>query len=48
MSSVQFINPKADYLKSSQALTMNINASKGLEEVLLSNIGPQGTNKMLV
>lgn len=48
MSSVQLINPKADVLKKSQALTMNINAAKGLMEVLRSNIGPKGTNKMLV
>lgn len=48
MSSIQFINSKADYLKKGQALTMNINASRGLQEVLISNIGPQGTNKMLV
>lgn len=48
MSSLQLINPKADQLRKAQVLTLNINASKGLQEVLLSNIGPQGTNKMLV
>ena len=48
MSSIQLINPKADRLYKSQALTMNINASKGLQEVLRTNIGPSGTNKMLV
>lgn len=46
MSSVQFINPKADYLRSGQALTMNINGASGLKEVLISNLGPQGTNKV--
>ena len=30
------------------ALNMNINASKGLSEVLKTNIGPKGTLKMLV
>jgi T-complex protein 1 subunit zeta len=48
MASIQLINPKADRLYKSQALTMNINASKGLQEVLRTNLGPSGTNKMLV
>lgn len=48
MSSLQYINPKADLLRKSSALNMNINASKGLQEVLKSNIGPKGTLKMLV
>jgi len=48
MSSIQLINPKADRLFKNQALTMNINAAKGLQEVLRTNIGPNGTNKMLV
>ena len=48
MSSIQMINPKADRLQKSQALTMNINAANGLKEVLNSNIGPKGTYKMLV
>jgi len=48
MSSLQFINSKADQLKKLGALTMNINAAKGLMEVLKSNIGPKGTLKMLV
>ena len=43
MSNVQYINPKADLLKKGQALTMNINAGKDLQEVLKSNTGPQGT-----
>ena len=42
------INPKADRLFKSQALTMNINAAKGIQEVLKGSIGPKGTNKMLV
>lgn len=48
MSSVQLINSKADVLKKQAALNMNINAAKGLQEVLKSNIGPKGTLKMLV
>jgi T-complex protein 1 subunit zeta len=48
MSSLQIVNPKADLLKKQAALNMNINAAKGLMEVLKSNIGPKGTLKMLV
>lgn len=48
MSSLQFINSKADHVKKHNALTMNINAAKGLSDVLKSNIGPKGTLKMLV
>src|SRR5687768_11697063 len=48
MSSLQLVNPKADLLKKTAALNMNINAAKGLQEVLRSNIGPKGTLKMLV
>lgn len=48
MSSLQYINPRADLLRKTSALTMNINAAKGLQEVLKSNIGPKGTLKMLV
>jgi len=42
------INPKADLLKKTEALAINIIAAKGLQEVLKSNIGPKGTLKMLV
>jgi T-complex protein 1 subunit zeta len=48
MASLQIVNPKADLLKKQAALNMNINAAKGLQEVLKSNIGPKGTQKMLV
>jgi len=48
MSSLQLINSKADQLKKVAALNMNINAAKGLQEVLKTNIGPKGTLKMLV
>jgi T-complex protein 1 subunit zeta len=48
MSSLQLINSKADQLKKTAALSMNINAAKGLQEVLKTNIGPKGTLKMLV
>ena len=48
MSSVQVVNSKAEVLKKAQALAMNINAGKGLYEVMKSNLGPRGTLKMLV
>ena len=48
MSSLQMVNAKADHVKKVQALALNINASKGLQEVLRTNLGPKGTYKMLV
>jgi T-complex protein 1 subunit zeta len=48
MASVQYINSRAEVLRKSQALAMNINAAKGLQEVMKSNLGPKGTIKMLV
>lgn len=48
MSNVQFVNSKAEVLRKAQALAMNINAGKGLLEVMKTNLGPRGTLKMLV
>lgn len=48
MSSVQFVNSRAEVLKKFQALAMNINAAKGLQEIMKTNLGPKGTLKMLV
>ena len=48
MSSLQMVNAKADQVKKVQALALNINAAKGLMEVLKTNLGPKGTVKMLV
>jgi T-complex protein 1 subunit zeta len=48
MSSLQFVNSKAEILRKAQALAMNINAGKGLVEVMKTNLGPRGTLKMLV
>jgi T-complex protein 1 subunit zeta len=48
MSSLQLINPKSDSMKKTAAHNTCINAAKGLQEVLKSNIGPGGTYKMLV
>ena len=40
------LNQNAEVLNRSAALYMNINAAKGLQEVLKSNLGPRGTIKM--
>lgn len=46
--SLRVLNPNAEVLNKSAALNMNINAAKGLQDVLKSNLGPKGTIKMLV
>lgn len=46
--SLRVLNPQAEVLNKSAALHMNINAAKGLQDVLKSNLGPKGTIKMLV
>jgi len=45
---VTVVNSRADVLKASQALAVNLNAAKGMQEVMKSNLGPRGTLKMLV
>ena len=47
-SSIQLLNPKAESLRRSQALQVNISAAQGLQLVLASNLGPKGTLKLLV
>ncbi|TKY64770.1 T-complex protein 1 subunit zeta 1 [Spatholobus suberectus] len=46
--SLRVLNPNAEVLNKSTALHMNINAAKGLQDVLKTNLGPKGTIKMLV
>lgn len=46
--SIRVLNPNAEVLNKSAALHMTINAAKGLQDVLKSNLGPKGTIKMLV
>ncbi|EIE19637.1 T-complex protein, zeta subunit [Coccomyxa subellipsoidea C-169] len=48
MSSVKTLNSKAEVMGRGAALFMNINAAKGLHDVMRSNLGPKGTIKMLV
>jgi len=42
------INPQSDVTRKNQALSVNISAGKGLQEVLKSNLGPKGTLKMYI
>lgn len=42
------MNPNAEIIAKSQALSINVSAAKGLQGVLRSNLGPRGTLKMLV
>ena len=48
MSAIKAINPRAMVMRKKQALMVNVNAAKSLQEVLHSNLGPKGTLKMLV
>ena len=47
-SSLRSVNPNAEIMSKAAALFMNINAAKGLQDVMKSNLGPKGTIKMLV
>ena len=47
-SSLRSVNPNAEIMNKAAALFMNINAAKGLQDVMKSNLGPKGTIKMLV
>lgn len=46
--SLRVLNPNAEVLNKSAALHMNINAAKGLQDVLKTNLGPKGTIKMYI
>mmetsp|Transcript_43685 Transcript_43685/g.70987 ORF Transcript_43685/g.70987 Transcript_43685/m.70987 type:complete len:520 (-) Transcript_43685:1222-2781(-) len=48
MASIKMINANAEVSRHGAALLMNINAAKGLQDVLRTNLGPKGTIKMLV
>ncbi|MEW5318992.1 MAG: hypothetical protein WDW38_010170 [Sanguina aurantia] len=45
---VKALNPNAEVMGRSAALYMNINAAKGLHDIMKTNLGPKGTIKMLV
>ena len=46
MSAISLLNPKAEFAKAQQALSINISAAKGLHDVMKTNLGPKGTLKM--
>lgn len=46
MSSLKMLNDDAELARKSVAMAMNVNAAKGLMEVLRTNLGPKGTLKM--
>ena len=48
MSSINAINPNAERTRQAAALAINCSASRGLAEVVKTNLGPRGTLKMLV
>ncbi|XP_056412465.1 T-complex protein 1 subunit zeta [Hyla sarda] len=45
---VKALNPKAEVARAHAALSVNISAARGLQDVLRTNLGPKGTMKMLV
>lgn len=46
--SLSYVNPGGQQARKATALTINIGAARGLQEVLKTNLGPKGTMKMLV
>lgn len=46
MASISLLNPKAEFARAAQALSINISAAKGLQDVMKTNLGPKGTMKM--
>jgi len=48
MASIKQLNQRAEIISAEGSLFMNINAAKGLHDVMRTNLGPRGTVKMLV
>ncbi|XP_017769242.1 PREDICTED: T-complex protein 1 subunit zeta [Nicrophorus vespilloides] len=48
MAAISLLNPKAEVARAAQALSVNISAAKGIQDVMKTNLGPRGTMKMLV
>lgn len=48
MSAISLLNPKAEFARAAEALSLNITAAKGIQDVMRTNLGPKGTVKMLV
>jgi T-complex protein 1 subunit zeta len=43
---LQTLNSQADVIGAKNAILINVNAAKGLQNVLKTNLGPRGTMKM--
>ncbi len=48
MAAISLLNPKAEFARAAQALSVNISAAKGIQDVMKTNLGPKGTMKMYV
>uniref|UniRef100_A0A2K5WL86 Chaperonin containing TCP1 subunit 6B n=1 Tax=Macaca fascicularis TaxID=9541 RepID=A0A2K5WL86_MACFA len=48
MAAIKAVNSKAEVARAQAALSVNISAARGLQDVLRTNLGPKGTMKMLV
>lgn len=48
MAAIKQLNANAETMGDKASLFMNINAAKGLHDVMKTNLGPKGTIKMLV
>ena len=48
MSAISILNPKAEVNRAAQALSFNISAAKGIQDVLKSNLGLKRPMKTLV
>lgn len=46
MAAISLLNPKSEFARAAQALAVNISASKGIHDVMKTNLGPKGTLKM--
>ena len=46
MAAISLLNPKAEFARAAQALSVSITASKGIQDVMKTNLGPKGTLKM--
>eukprot|EP00768_Dysnectes_brevis_P008909 gnl/Dysnectes_brevis/844_a931_4046.p1 GENE.gnl/Dysnectes_brevis/844_a931_4046~~gnl/Dysnectes_brevis/844_a931_4046.p1 ORF type:complete len:550 (+),score=182.35 gnl/Dysnectes_brevis/844_a931_4046:38-1651(+) len=47
-TAVHTLNPKAEHIRRSNALQLNVSAAEGIMQILKTNFGPTGTLKMLV
>jgi len=48
MSALSLVNPNAESIRRAQALLINVNAAKGLQEVMKTNLGSLQAGNCLV